>query len=138
MRVFGRYLLFQAASWALGALVLGGLVYGEWMPVWVAGLLLATLLLKDLVMFPFVRKAYEPSASHGGESLLGAIARVEQSLTPEGWIRVGPESWRARAIDGSSDLRPGDYVEVREIDDLVLLVEPHISVGEEVDQARET
>ena len=124
MRVFGRYLLFQAVSWALGGLVLGALVYGDVIPPWLAGVLLALLLAKDLILFPYVRKAYEPGPSHGGASLLGGVARVEQSLTPDGWVRLGAESWRARVVDGSRDLEPGEYVEVREIDDLVLIVEP--------------
>ena len=124
MRVFGRYLMFQATGWGLAALALGLFVHWDWISLWVAGGLLLLLLLKDLVLFPYVRKAYEPSASHGGESLLGAVARVEGSLTPEGWIRVGAERWRARVKGGARDLQTGEYVEVREIDSLVLIVEP--------------
>ena len=124
MRLFGRYLLFQTAGWGLGALVLGGLLYWDAISLWLAGVLLAALLAKDLILFRFVRDAYEPGAPHGGEALLGAVARVERSLSPEGWVRVGAESWRARLVDGSTSLAAGESVEIREIDDLVLIVAP--------------
>ena len=136
MRVFGRYLLFQAVSWAVGGLILAALVYWDVISLWLAGVLLALLLAKDLVLFPYVRKAYEPSASHGGGSLLGGVARVEQPLTPDGWVRVGAESWRARLIDGSRDLETGEFVEVREIDDLVLIVAPVGMAPDERAEAR--
>ncbi len=123
MRVFGRYLLFQAVGWALGALVLSALVYWDVIALWLAGSLLALLLAKDLILFPYVRKAYEPSASHGGESLLGAVAQVEQPLDPEGWVRLGAERWRARLIGDENKLEIGEYVRVCDIEDLVLLVE---------------
>ena len=123
MRVFARYMMFQAAGWGLAALILGACVHRDWISVWLAVALLTILLLKDLVLFPYVRKAYEPSATHGGEALLGAVACVERSLTPEGWIRVGAERWRARVRGSQRDLQPGEYVEVREIDNLVLIVE---------------
>jgi membrane protein implicated in regulation of membrane protease activity len=124
MRVFGRYLLFQAAGWGLGALVLGGLVYWDVVSLWLAGVLLAALLAKDLILFPYVRDAYESGAPHGGGALLGAVARVERWAGSEGWIRVGAESWRARVGDGSVSLAAGEFVEIREIEDLVLIVAP--------------
>ena len=124
MRTLGRYLLFQAVGWALGTLALAALVYWDVMALWLAGVLLALFVAKDLILFPYVRKAYEPSATHGGESLLGAVARVERSLTPDGWVRLGAESWRARVPDGTRDVKEGESVEVREIDSLVLIVEP--------------
>ena len=37
---------------------------------------------------------------------------------------MGAERWRARAVDGTRDLETGEYVEVREVDSLVLIVEP--------------
>ena len=123
MRTFGRYLLFQAVGWALGALVLAALVHWDVMAPWVAGVVLALLFAKDLILFPYVRKSYEASEPHGGASLLGAVARVEQPLTPDGWVRVGAERWRARAKGEATDLKTGEYVEVREIDNLVLIVE---------------
>jgi membrane protein implicated in regulation of membrane protease activity len=124
MRVFGRYLLFQAAGWGVGALVLGCLLYWDAIPSWLAGVLMAALLAKDLILFPYVRNAYEPGASHGGEALLGATARVEHAIAPAGWVRIGAETWRARMLDGSTSSAAGEYVEVRGIEDLVLVVVP--------------
>jgi len=108
----------------LAALVLSALVHWDVMAPWSAGVVLALLFAKDLILFPYVRKSYETSEPHGGASLLGAVARVDRALTPEGWVRVGAERWRARAADEAHDLAAGEYVEVREIDNLVLIVEP--------------
>lgn len=121
-------MLFQAVGWGLGALALSALVYWDVIALWLAGTLLGLLLAKDLILFPYVRKAYEPSVPHGGESLLGAVARVDQALRPEGWVRLGAERWRARLIAGAHNLETGEYVQVRDIDNLVLIVEPVESI----------
>ena len=109
--------------------MLGGLLYWDAIPSWLAAVLMAALLAKDLILFPYVRSAYEPGASHGGEALLGAIARVEHAIAPAGWVRIGAETWRARMLDGSTSSAAGEYVEVRGIDDLVLVVAPVAPAG---------
>jgi membrane-bound ClpP family serine protease len=93
-------------SWSIAALVLG---------LWV---------LKDLVLFPVLRIAYEPSGGSGGaESLVGALAVVSVELAPEGWVQIGAERWRARVSPGQAALPVGASVRVVAVEGLLLRVE---------------
>jgi membrane protein implicated in regulation of membrane protease activity len=124
VRIFARYLLFEVWGWLFAAALLGTLTWWEWVPLWLSVALVAGLIVKDLVMFPFVRKAYEPGPAHGATELLGAQVRVENELAPEGYVRAGPERWRARLASGEGRLAPGEAARVRAIDSLTLVVEP--------------
>jgi membrane protein implicated in regulation of membrane protease activity len=124
MRVFARYLAFQTVSWALGVAVLGWLAYAELLPTWLAIVLFGALVLKDLVLFPLTRKAYEHGPEHGATELLGAEVRVETALSPDGYVRAGPERWRARLSgEGDAPLAEGEVARVRELSGLTLIVE---------------
>ncbi len=127
MSVFLRYLLFQLPSWALVTVLLVALALSDVLPLWLALAVPAALIVKDLVVFPRVRIAYEPSVEHGGGDLLGALARVDTPLCPEGYVRVGPERWQARLIEPADRVAIGDVVRVRAIDHLTLVVEPEAS-----------
>ena len=54
--------------------------------------------------------------------LIGAAARVETTLTPEGTVIVGGELWPARSIDGLV-IATRRRVRVVSVDNLSLLVE---------------
>ncbi|MFP8874439.1 MAG: NfeD family protein [Myxococcota bacterium] len=124
MRVFLRYLALQASSWVLAALLLGALVYADFLSTWLAVVLVTALMIKDLVVFPKMRRAYEVGTSHGAGDLMGVEGRVEESLTPEGYLRVGSERWHARLVGEVRSLSVGELATVRDIENLTLLVEP--------------
>jgi membrane-bound ClpP family serine protease len=124
-RVFARYLAFEAPSWlALGAVLwLLNRVWELSLPV--AALVLGLWVVKDLVLFPVLRVAYEPAGGSGGtESLLGALGSVTSELSPEGWVRIGAERWRARIAREHAPLPVGAAVRVIAVEGLVLRVEP--------------
>ena len=122
-RVFARYLAFEAPSWVLLGVVLAVLMRGWGLTLPVAALVLGLWVLKDLALFPFVRKAYETRGGGGGaEALVGALGTAQDRLDPEGWVRLGHERWRARARGGS--IEKDLPVRVREVRGLVLVVEP--------------
>jgi membrane-bound ClpP family serine protease len=124
-RVFARYLAFEAPSWMLLAV---GLYFA--MRFWDLSLALAALLLglwivKDLVLFPVLRVAYEPIGGSGGaENLIGALGSVSSELAPEGWVRIGAERWRARVAREHAPVAVGAAVRVVGVDGLELRVEP--------------
>ena len=60
-------------------------------------------------------------ATVGAETLVGRRAVVSTDCVPEGQVRVAGEIWGARCDVGA---RAGDEVIVRELDGLVLVVEP--------------
>jgi membrane protein implicated in regulation of membrane protease activity len=81
---------------------------------------------KDLVMFPVTRIAYETgNAHHGKEAMVGATGVAQGPIAPDatGYVKVGAELWRARSTEGLA-IQAGDAVRVVEVHDLTLHVEP--------------
>lgn len=120
--VLSRYILFQLPELVLVCLVLLGLVGMDVLGARLAWGLLAVWLVKEVVVFPFVRRAYEPSDPSGVASILGATGVVTNRLDLEGMIRVGPELWAARLEAGCDPVEVGATVRVISIDGLRLTV----------------
>ncbi len=117
-----RYWLFQLPG-ALAVTALLVLLVHWWdLSPRLAVAFLVIWVLKDLALYPFVRKAYEPRSGGGADALLGAIASARDRLDPEGYVRVGHELWRARARGGA--VEKGASVRVVEVRGLTLVVEP--------------
>jgi membrane protein implicated in regulation of membrane protease activity len=99
MTTFARYLALQIPSWTMAALAAWALHY--WLDlstVWGIAIVLA-FLAKDLLLFPFVRRAYEHDPHEPGKGLIGRDAEVVVDLDGEGWVKLGAERWRARLVD---------------------------------------
>lgn len=124
MRVFGRYLLFQVPEWVAASLVAYAVVHFELVSPTLTLSVLAVFVIKDLVLFPVTRIAYEPGRPHGADALLGARAVAIHDLAPEGYVRIGAESWHARIGSPGVRVPQGATVEVRAVVDLTLIVEP--------------
>ncbi len=123
LRVVARYLAFQVPSWLLVGLGLTAAVRWWELSVPVASLLLALFVTKDLVMFPFVRKAYEPGSGNPADALLGRAAVARDPLAPAGYVRVGSELWAAELRRGG-EAPAGLVLRVIEVRGLTLIVEP--------------
>ena len=138
MTVFAKFLAFEAVGWVLAAALLYWLVSAEIMQAWMGGVLFGAWVVKDLVLFPLTRKAYEHGPTHGSADLLGAEVRVETLLAPEGYVSAGHERWMARLAPDSGPLEPGDLARVCALEGITLVVEPSAAVlavsGRAVDQ----
>jgi len=124
MSVFQRYLLVQCPGWALAAVVLYGLHRWLGLPLWLAAVLMAADIIKDFVLFPYLRRAYETDGGAVMDRLIGRSAIVRQALDPEGYVQVGGELWRARQSSPSAPVEPGQRVAVVGADGMVLRVAP--------------
>lgn len=106
-----RYLLFQIPGWTLVAVGLASAVRWWELPApWALAGLLAWMV-KDVFLYPIVRRAYEPdgTAPHGP---IGERGVAETAVEEEGWVRVGPERWRARRAPGAGPIARGAPVRV--------------------------
>jgi membrane-bound serine protease (ClpP class) len=79
--------------------------------------------IKDLAMFPLVRSSYEGNAKTGAETLIGSRGRVQQPLTPEGYVKVNGELWKAQTERPDQLLARDTPVRVRGARGLTLVVE---------------
>ena len=74
------------------------------LPDWAAAGIIAVWVIKDVVMFPFVRIAYQPGSGDGPTSLIGARGTAEDALRPAVYIEaVGATSaFAARSLRSKS------------------------------------
>jgi membrane-bound ClpP family serine protease len=120
-RALWRYALFQIPDLCLLFLVL--IVVRRWLdlPNWFTFGLILFWLTKDIVVFPFVWRAYDHPRVR---SMIGVKGFAEERLAPSGHVRVHGELWQAEVIGKTMRVEKGEAVRVREIDGLRLLVEP--------------
>lgn len=116
-----RYLLFQIPGWALLAVVLVAAMAWWDLSGALAASIFALFVIKDAVLFPFVRVAYEPKSGGGAQALVGQRVVAEEALAPEGYVRIGAELWRAELARGAA--RRGETLRVVAVRGLTLVVE---------------
>ena len=92
-----KYLLFQIPGWIGAAIIAMMAVHWQWLTWPIAAAGIAVWVVKDLLMFPFLRRAYEPDVT-GAARLAGERGVAEGDLTPRGYVRVRGELWRAAAV----------------------------------------
>lgn len=111
MRTVTRYYLFQIPGWLLaGALVT---VLHAWLglPMWAALAIVGVVVVKDVVCYPFLRKAYQLEAV-GAAQLVGLRGVARDTLDPAGYVYVNGELWRARTEPGAPAIPAGAEVRV--------------------------
>ncbi len=124
-RVVVRYAALQIP----GLVVVLALVLAAWewldFPAWMAWAVPLAWLTKDALLFPLVWRAYEPDDRSAPGGLAGSTALVQEALAPSGWVRRGPELWRAELVNAAAGVAaPGTEVRVVRVEGLVLYVEP--------------
>jgi len=123
-RTITRYTLFQIPDLILLSLGLAAAVRWWNLPVLVAYALVALWVVKDVIMYPIVRVAYESGGSSGVEGMHGALGVVTQPLVPAGYVKLGSERWKAELVPGSGTVSVGSAIRVVEVRGLTLVVEP--------------
>jgi membrane protein implicated in regulation of membrane protease activity len=119
-------MLFQIPDLILLSLGLAAAVRWWGLPVYAACGLVAMWVVKDVIMYPIVRVAYESGSSSGVDGILGSLAVVSQQLAPSGYARLGSELWKAELASGSGPVLVGSAIRVVEVRGLTLIVEPAV------------
>ena len=122
-KVIVRYLLFQIPSYVLLILIL--ILIRRWVNLhtWYLWGIIALWLVKDVILFPFVWRAYDRDRLRELQSLVGTEGIVEERLAPSGYIRVHGELWRAERRGNGLPVEKGEIVKIEKIEGLKLLVE---------------
>ncbi len=119
-----RYAFLQLPGTLLLAVVL--LAVADWLhlPRWLVWSTIALSVAKDAVLFPFVRRSYEPHSATEPHAMIGACGVARERLAPTGYVHVGNELWRAEVPEGVPPIERGRPVRVRDRHGLTLVVQP--------------
>jgi len=117
-----RYTLLQVPGWLLLGLLLWWAVSREWMGMLAATGIMAAWLIKDALLYPVCKHAFENSHPVESMKLVGLEAETVSNLSPEGLVRVNGELWTARAPDGTT-IPAGQRIRIIDAEGLVLYAE---------------
>ncbi len=92
------------------------------LPVWAAGTLVVAWALKDAVLYPFLRTAYERDSRRVIERLVGLEGIAIEPLAPRGYVRVRGELWLAEPSTTDAEIPQGHEVTVDDVRGTTLLV----------------
>jgi membrane protein implicated in regulation of membrane protease activity len=119
-----RYFLLQIPGWGVVAILLAALHHWFGIPLWIAWGGWVIYVIKDFVLYPYLRPAYETQSPSGAERLTGQMAIVTQALEPKGYVQLAGDLWQARAAGPQEVVAVGSRVRVKGAEGLVLLVVP--------------
>lgn len=115
--VIGPYFFAQVPGWVFGAIVLWGLQHWGVLPAGYAFGLFLVWIAKDVLLFPVMRRFYEPEPA--GKRMIGESGTAVTAVAPDGLVRVHGVLWKARSDNA---IPKGAAVRVRDVDGLTLLV----------------
>ncbi|MCB1326859.1 MAG: NfeD family protein [Spirochaetales bacterium] len=116
-----RYALFQVPGIVLLGAILYALVEFFDLEYRMAGAVLLLWIIKDALLYPIVRRAYETGQDSAHSRLVGRQGEVVEPLSPSGYVRIGGELWRARSRQ--APIERGENVVVQSAAGLWLEVE---------------
>ncbi len=122
--VYLRYILMNVPGMVGFMLVLIIIRHFVSLPLWLFWGLVACWVIKDAVLFPFVRRAYESDEASVTGSMVGKRGTVKTRLDPSGYIQVRGELWRAKRVGDGPPLEVGRHVLVQHMEGLTLYVIP--------------
>jgi membrane protein implicated in regulation of membrane protease activity len=123
-RIVLRYARYQIPDVAIFVLILS--VLHQWVGLSLGLFIgLVTLwMVKYVVVFSFVWRAYDRPRPGDVTSLIGTEGIAEERLDPSGYVRVHGELWRAEVIGKTMAVEKGQTVLIERADGLTLLVKP--------------
>jgi membrane protein implicated in regulation of membrane protease activity len=128
-RVALRYALLQLPGLALVIIItILARRYLDIPPLYAWGIVVLWVL-KDVVLFPFVWRAYDTEAQGRAGTMIGARGVANDRLAPTGYVRVRGELWQAELMEGAQPIEKGERVRVENVRGLTLLVRPDQAKG---------
>ena len=119
---FWRYTAFQIPGWIIASVGGWWLHYSLNVPAWISVGILVVWVVKDYVLYPVLRFAYEADSRQRIEHLIGIHGTAVESLDPNGYIRVHGELWQATSEGTATAVIAGTNVTVIGTDGMVLIV----------------
>ncbi|MBT8365929.1 MAG: hypothetical protein KJP23_14630 [Deltaproteobacteria bacterium] len=128
-QVYIRYLLLTIPGTVVLILVL--IIAQKWLPIptWLSLTLILLWIVKEIILFPFVWRAYDHTRSEVNNSMIGTRGITKEKLAPTGYILVQGELWKAEKMFNEPAIEKNKWVQVKKIKGLKLFVVPE---GKEV------
>jgi membrane-bound ClpP family serine protease len=126
-RIYFRYILLNIPAMVLIILVL--ILAQHWitMPLWLSLTIIFIWLIKDVILFPFVWRAYDWDRSARFRSMIGKQGITREQLAPSGYVLVQGELWKAESADVGQPIESGKFVRIVKMEGLKLFVIPEDS-----------
>jgi len=123
LRALGKYALLQVPG--IVVVVAAAILARRWLglPAWIGMIAISAWVVKDIIQFPFVWRAYDKTRPGDPFSLIGTRGIAQERLAPSGYALVGRELWRVEVMEPDSPIEKGETLRVRETNGLTLLVE---------------
>ena len=123
-RIVLRYARYQIPDVVIFVLILFVLHQGVGLSLWLFIGLAGLWMIKYLIVFSFVWRAYDKPRPGDVTSLIGTQGIAGELLDPSGYIRVHGELWRAEVIGKTMAIEKGQAVLIERAYGLTLLVKP--------------
>lgn len=123
LRIASKYALFQVPELLLFIAI--WIIAGNWInvPPWLFWGSIALLIMKDVILFPFVWRAYDGRKATGTHALIGKRGTVIEPLNPAGYVRVNGEIWKAEIVGQGRVIEKGEFIRVEEVEGFHLIVD---------------
>jgi membrane protein implicated in regulation of membrane protease activity len=122
-RIILKYALLQLPALVLLALIVLAATQGFGVSPYAWGTI-ALWIIKDIVLYPFVYRAYDTNPLKTAHTLVGKRGVAQERIAPAGYVQIGGELWSAEVPEGEPPIDRGEKVEVLGIRGLTLLVGP--------------
>src|SRR5689334_2186802 len=109
-------------GWIITGLIVMGLWEWRYLPGGFAVGGFIAWVLKDLLLYPLLRRAYEADLKPGSQALVGARGVAQERLDPRGYVRVRGELWNAVANPIDRVIFAGTEVEIVRADGMEVVV----------------
>ena len=123
-RVVVKYTLLQLPALTLLAIILYFMRLWVAIPAWLIGGIIALWVVKDVVLFFFVWRAYDQDRHTDANTMIGLCGIVKDRLAPSGYVEVHGELWQAEVTEAAPPIEGGERIRVQEIRGLTLIVQP--------------
>ncbi len=123
-RVLVKYTILQLPGLAVFVIIMVFLLHWFELPVWLLLCSVFVWVAKDVILYPFVWRAYDQPHGRDADAMIGACCVAKERMAPSGYVMVHGEFWKAELAVGNRLVEKGERVRVRKTRGLTLIVEP--------------
>ncbi len=122
--IYLRYILLNIPEFVAMILILVVIQYWVVIPVWLLCSIIGFWIVKDVVLFPFIWRAYDWDRAGRSRSMIGERGIAKDTLAPSGYIQIRGELWKAEIRGEGLPIEAGQPVRVEKMEGLTLFVVP--------------